>query len=140
MNRDDDCCDGGHWLRIAFRIIFGLLIFTIVISVIFGAFYYYPMNGMMFPAHWFWSLIGLFVLIWFVSWIFRGSWHRHGHGYWSDHWHDAGREIRILRRRYARGEITEAEFRRMMKVLKEEDTGDEEEEETRRPATTRRKR
>jgi uncharacterized membrane protein len=139
MNRDDDCCEGGHGLRIVFGIIFGLLIFTIVISAVFGAFYY-PMNGMMFPSHWLWTLIGLFFLIWFVSWIFRWPWHYRRHGYWRGHEHDAGREIRILRRRYARGEITEAEFKRMMKVLKEEDSGEEEEEEIRKPATKRRKR
>jgi len=33
-------------------------------------------------------------------------------------WHEGyRREERILRRRYARGEITEAQFKRMMKTL-----------------------
>jgi uncharacterized membrane protein len=67
---------------------------------------------MVFYPGWFWNLIGILIFVWFISWILRWPLR---HRCWEH-----GHEIRILRRRYARGEITEAQFKKMMKVLKED--------------------
>jgi uncharacterized membrane protein len=97
----------GIW--IFFRILFALLLVGIIFSMLFGGF------GMMMPFYmssgWIWRVIGIVLLLWFVSWIFVWPWR---HRYWGEE-----REIRILRRRYARGEITRAQFKRMMKDLRE---------------------
>jgi hypothetical protein len=93
----------GLW--IAFRIIFAIIIASIVFSII---------SNVVFERatfyNWFWNLLIILFVVWLVSWLFRWPM---GH-YW---YHE--REVMILRRRYARGEISEAQFKKMMKVLKE---------------------
>ena len=97
--------EDNYAMHVVFRIIFALIIASIVLSVLFSA-----LQGMFFMnimSNGLWNIVGLFVLLWFVSWIFRWPTRR----YWY--------EERILRRRYARGEISETQFKRMTKVLKD---------------------
>jgi uncharacterized membrane protein len=69
--------------------------------------------GMMnFGSGWFWNLVGLLFVIWIISWIFMPWRRRHGR------WHEEPEEI--LRRRYAKGEITQAQFKKMMNDLARE--------------------
>jgi len=107
MKHEDGWKREGFWF---FRIIFRIIFIVLAISIVFWVFS--NLNSglscqpMLFFSSWGWSLVGLFFFIWFLSWIFRMPWHD---GY--------RHEERILRRRYARGEITEAQFKRMMKTL-----------------------
>jgi len=108
MKQEDEWRYEGFWLlRIVLRIIFAIVVISIIFWAIFNLSPGLTCQPMLFFPSWSWSLIGLFIFIWFLSRIFRASWHE---GY--------RHEERILRRRYARGEITEAQFKRMMKTLK----------------------
>lgn len=102
---------GIFWAWIVLRILIGLVVAVLVAgflySMLFGGY-----RPMMFGMGWAWGLLGLFFVLLFLSWVFRwplmhGRWHMHGR-----------RAEEILRRRYARGEITQAQFRRMMKELR----------------------
>ena len=97
--------DESHAIRIAFRIVFALIIAIIVFTVIFNVI----LEGSMHYDNWLWNLLIIVLVIWIVSWLFRWPMNH----YW---YHE--REVMILRRRYARGEITETQFKRMMKILK----------------------
>ena len=101
--------DEHYALHTVFKVLFALLVASIVLGVLFdlvqGNFY---MNGL-------WNIVGLLFALWFISWLLRWPMRREWH---YDH------EISILRRRYARGEISETQYRRMLKVLeKKEDLG-----------------
>jgi hypothetical protein len=101
MKHEDEWDEWRYGIGIFVRIILALIIAGIVLGLIFSfGFGFFRFN-------WIWDLIGLLLLIWFLSWIFRWPWHHYRH------------EERILRRRYARGEINRTQFKRMMKDLKE---------------------
>jgi uncharacterized membrane protein len=109
MPKAKECCDGLSIGRLVIRIIIAILIAALVLQVFFNI-----------RADWFtgvfsglfWNIIGVLILIWIISWFFRWPWY---HGHW-DHAH----ALRILRRRYAMGEISESQFKRMMKTLESE--------------------
>ena len=104
--RHEEDWDDRYWIRFALRIVIFVIIISVVFGIVFRAFT--PMGGAMFyPGDWIWSLVGVFVLIWVISWTFRHPWGHYMH------------EERILRRRYARGEITSTQFKKMIKDLKE---------------------
>lgn len=107
MTGDDRWRDDDFWPWHIFRVIFTIIIVVTVLSFVFN---FASGRMMIFSTDWFWQLFGLFVTIWVISWIFR-SWH---YGYFG-HEH----EMRILRRRLARGDISETEFKRKMKILRE---------------------
>ena len=98
--------DESYGIRIAFRIVFALIIAIIVFTVIFNII----LEGSLNYNDWLWNLLIIVYEVWIVSWLFRWPMNH----YW---YHE--RETMILRRRYARGEITEAQFKKMMKVLKD---------------------
>lgn len=102
--------DDRFWLWIIFRVISSIIIVSIIFGILFSSVFNRPFSS--YPE-WVWNLVGLLAFVWFLSWILR-PWHFR---YWEH-----GHEMRILRRRYARGEISEAQFKRMMKVLREEDS------------------
>jgi len=108
---------GRYIIRIGVAILMVLIGAAIVIAVLRGppgvyttTTYPYPM---MFSA-WGWipmiitGLIGLTVLFLVLGLFIR--WTRYGFGY-------SGREYRILRQRYARGEITKEQYDQMLKDL-----------------------
>lgn len=97
----------GIW--VFFRVIFALVIVGIVFSIFFGGFSTMPFYN----AGWAWEIVGFVFLLWLVSWVFVWPWR---HRYWEER-----HEMRILRRRYARGEISRAQFKRMMKDLQHEE-------------------
>lgn len=119
MEHEDDYDRGYHYP--IFRMIFGIIIFLIVVSIVVsivgGVFFGSSVMMMGTGWHFLWAVVGLLFLIWLLSWIFGFPWrYRYRHQYWmggEDH------AVRILRRRYARGEISESEFRKRMKNLKE---------------------
>jgi len=76
-----------------------------------GAIYYpYPFG---FSFYWFWPMFGLFFAAWAIAsvvfWPWRGRYMSRGR--WGD------TSYRILRERYAKGEITKEQFDRMMSDL-----------------------
>jgi uncharacterized membrane protein len=111
MKHEDEWRYEGFWLLRAFlRVIFVIAVLEIVLGI-FSNGMFGMMRPMFFFSNWVWDIIGIFFLLWFISWIATWPWH-------NKYWHEE-REIRILRRRYARGEISEAQFKRMMKNLSE---------------------
>ena len=109
-------CGGGFCLCRLFRIILSIAALLIVLAIVsWGIRYFFfgTSMPMYFSMGWVWDLIGLLVLLMIIRGILGWPWR---HGLWSEE-----RESRILRRRYARGEITEAQFKRMMKTLREND-------------------
>lgn len=112
MKHEDEWRYEVFWLlRPILKIIFVIAVLLIVLGIVFNG-VFGMMRPMFFFSNWVWNIIGIFFLIWFISWIFNWPWR-------NKYWHE-GYETRILRRRYARGEISEAQFKRMMKILKEE--------------------
>jgi uncharacterized membrane protein len=105
MKNENAWEDSRFWLWVFFRIVFATIIVMIALGILVE-------RPMVFYPGWFWNLIGILIFVWFISWILRWPFR---HRCWEH-----GHEIRILRRRYARGEITEAQFKKMMKVLKED--------------------
>jgi len=103
MKNENAWEDSRFWLWVFFRIVFAAIIVIIALGILVE-------RPMVFYPGWFWNLIGILIFVWFISWILRCPFR---HGDWEH-------GIRILRRRYARGEITGAQFKKMMKVLKED--------------------
>jgi uncharacterized membrane protein len=106
-----------RWPGIGIAIMFMFIGIAIFIGLIFSI-----VNGsfdMSFRTGSIWQLVGLFFLIWFISWIFFRPW-RYSHRHWRWEREDA---IEILKRRYAKGEITEAQFRKMMAELRKHEHG-----------------
>ena len=68
-------------------------------------------------GHWwfvFFPLVWIFAILLFSRLFWRGRWHHH-HG-----WHGGGASAeQVLGERYARGEITEEEYRQRRTVLRE---------------------
>ncbi|MGI0100576.1 MAG: SHOCT domain-containing protein [Candidatus Micrarchaeaceae archaeon] len=67
------------------------------------------------PSYALWHIIELLFVIWIILLVLRWSffpWHMH-RGMRD------GNATRILRRRYAKGEISETQYRKMMKTLSE---------------------
>ncbi len=75
--------------------------------------YYYPF---FLPFGWIWILFGIFVIFGLTRFAFR-PW-RWG-GYSRRYWTRYDEPYRILRERYARGEITKEQFDQMMRDLDE---------------------
>lgn len=103
--------------------IIGLLLGLVLIIVIFSIVWAVLVQigtirsqAFLFPS-WIWGLVGLFFLLLLLSWILRlifgGPWR---HGPWQE-----ARAERILKRRYARGEISREQYKRMMKDIRESD-------------------
>ncbi len=123
MEEKCDCdTHGGFFTFHPFRSIVGMLAFAAILAIIFfvlGS----ALWGSSYTMSYAHPLLRLFVsififlfLIWIVIWIIRLIIHPHMHGYGHMH---GDRAARILRRRYAKGEISETQFKRMMKNLKE---------------------
>ena len=110
MDEDHAHYRGRLWIRPVFGMIFGILFFIIILGIVFN-WMNPPAQSYCFFQNGLWSLFGFFVLVWFLSWFFFRPWRRR---YW--HWH-AEDEMEILRRRYARGEITRTQFMTMAKDL-----------------------
>lgn len=112
------CMCGCYGFGTILRVIFGIIIFVAAIALVArAAFVVYGVAAGTLPAVsilWvFLGFVALGVFAWIVSWFLHWPWHGH-----YQHWDMGGeRATRILRRRYARGEISEAQFKRMMKTL-----------------------
>ena len=121
MEHDEDCnCRRCH--HPVLRIIAAIVIFVIVIAIvskIAGSIIVGNLGTMMAGSGWnlLWDIIGLLFLIWLISWVVSLPWHHYDHEHWGTMGGD--RAVRILRRRYAKGEINESEFKKMIKNLKE---------------------
>lgn len=120
MKHDDDRCCFGSIPRMVVRIVFSVIILVIVLSIVIAVLrgvFGLATGGELMPG-WAWTIIGIIVALWLLSWLFRMAFRpwagRNRDWIWDDR-----REIRILRRRYARGEISEVQFKKMMKNLKE---------------------
>ncbi len=105
----EECCNGMGISRLVIRILIAVFIAALVLQVFFNLRIGWP--AIYFPGV-FWNIIGILILIWIISWLFRWPWY---HGRWEH-----AQELRILRRRYARGQITQAQYKKMMKTLNRE--------------------
>lgn len=120
MAQKDGCgnCDHGGFcychagkmiVGVVVAIILLLLVFWLVRIVLSAVFGLLPSS---LASHIVLGIIAVAFILWLIAWIIGMPFRlMHGHG---------RRDIRILRRRYAKGEIGEAEFKRMMKNLKED--------------------
>jgi uncharacterized membrane protein len=111
MVHEDEWMSGRFWTSVVFRIIFALVVAAIIFELISNGLLNWTQQPPFLFSNWFWRLVGLLFLVWLLSWMFRWPWHHR-------HW-DEGHEIRILRRRYARGEISREEFLRMKEDLEQ---------------------
>lgn len=103
-------------------ILFGLIAFVAVILVFFALAYYFapaPLHGYyffwpVFPFGFVIFFLALFLIFGVFRWAFWSwGWRRGGYGgYYAD-------PKQILKRRYARGEITKEQFDQMMRDLDE---------------------
>jgi uncharacterized membrane protein len=101
-----DCCGGMGIGRFVLRLIIALVVVSIVLQIFFNISSNWPVG---IGAGILWNIIGILVLIWVILWFFRMPYY-HGH-------FEHAMEMRIIRRRYARGEITQAQFKRMIRDL-----------------------
>lgn len=110
---------GRYIIRISLAVLMVLIGVAIVIAVLRGGpgvstsgSYPYPMMFAFGAWGWIWmvisGLVGLSILLIILGLFIR--WVRYGFGY-------GGREYRILRQRYARGEITKEQYDQMLKDL-----------------------
>ncbi|MDG7042127.1 MAG: SHOCT domain-containing protein [Nitrososphaerota archaeon] len=110
---------GRYIIRISMAVLMVLIGVAIVIAVLRGGpgvytsgSYTYPMMFAFGAWGWVWmvisGLIALSILLIIIGLFIR--WVRYGFGY-------SGREYRILRQRYARGEITKEQYDQMLKDL-----------------------
>ena len=119
---DDDCSCWGSLPRLVLRMVISVVVLVVVLSIVFSVLsgVFGIASGVTLIPEWAWAIIGLIVALWVLGWLFRLAfrpWGAHG-----EHWMRSGRrETGILRRRYARGEITRSQFKTMMKDLKDED-------------------
>ena len=112
--------NGVHIGRLAVGVILGIMavvvaivIAIIVLRVVVNAI---PAQG---TSWWgaFWDVLGLLIFLWMIGWVFRfafapwGRWWGRSHHDWHGG-HGRHHAMRILRRRYASGEISSAEFKR----------------------------
>lgn len=98
---------------IGLGVMFTLIGLAAVFGVLFGAGVFLAIG----IWSWIWNLIGLFIFLWFLFFIFRvfvRPWRFHRYYNFWDH-DDA---IETLRQRYARGEIGKEQYEQMMNDLK----------------------
>lgn len=112
--------------------LFGWAILGLVVLLVVGVFvapflwggYYGMMSPNMagYPAPffgWFFWPIGAFFFIFIIFGISRWLFFPWGRGYYGGRWQRYGAPEEILRRRYARGEITKEQFDQMMRDLEQ---------------------
>ena len=107
MAEDERWKDYTFFRYVMFKVILSIIVALLVINFFFN----FTFGRTMFYSDWLWGVFVFIVFIWVISWMFRSLFY---HEYWG-HNH----EMRILRRRLARGDISEAEFKRKMKILRE---------------------
>lgn len=108
MFDDNGGTHGMKWIMLAFGMVC-VVIGIIVVGFLLRSFIF---GSMPTSFGWIWTLLGIFFFLWILSWIFRlVMWHSHGGRMRGD------RATEILRRRYARGDITKAQFDKMMQDL-----------------------
>jgi uncharacterized membrane protein len=106
----EECCGIGVG-RLLIRLIIALVVASIVLQIFFSIRFDWPA---VFVPGIFWNVIGILILIWVISWFFRMP-------YYHGHWEHA-MEMRIIRRRYAKGEINQVQFKRMIKDLQKHES------------------
>jgi uncharacterized membrane protein len=105
--------DSDPWIHKGLAIMFVLIGIAIVVAVI-----TYPDHYGSFPSFGFGGIFSFFLFVFIFFCIFRGVCWGFGWSWWAwgSHNHD-GHEKRILKRRYARGDITKEKYESMMKDL-----------------------
>jgi putative membrane protein len=76
----------------------------------------YPGYGWWFPFPWFFVFPAIFLVFFAFRWIFWGGWGWRGGWYYGQYDDTA---LRILKERFARGEITKEQFEQMTKDLEQ---------------------
>lgn len=111
--------------------LFGWAIFALVALLVVGIFVgpflwggYYGMMGpnTTYPGPymgWFFWPFGAFFIFFIIFIALRFLWFPWGRGYYGGRWQRYGAPEEILRRRYARGEITKDQFDQMMRDLEQ---------------------
>lgn len=101
-----------NWVWSGLAVMFILIGVAAIIGVLSG-------NRDLLPGgiwNWVWNLIGLLIFLWFLLFLFRVFVRPLRYRKFNDFWgHEDSSEI--IRRRYARGEITKEEYEQMMNDL-----------------------
>jgi putative membrane protein len=112
--------------------IFGWAVLALVALIVVGVFvspFLWGYAGMTMPANgtypmfpffgWFFWPFGIFIFLFLIFGVSRLFWSPWGRGYNGGRWQRWGAPEEILRRRYARGEITKDQFDQMMRDLEQ---------------------
>ena len=102
--------NGYGWRRPSFLVAFGVLALLVLVAALFLP----PFVRTFYPFGFFRGFIFFFLFFGAFRWFFWGWGWRRGYGYYGGH---DDRAHRILRERYARGEITKEQLDQMMRDL-----------------------
>ena len=114
--------------------IFGWAVFALIALIVVGIFVspflwgYYGMMptgtntaySMPFFGGWFFWPFGFLIILFLIFGVSRWLFSPWGRGYYGGRWQRYGAPEEILRRRYARGEITKDQFDQMMRDIQQE--------------------
>ena len=107
------------WEGNALQLIWGLFVLLIIISIVAGVLSYTAGRSVSWlAALWAgWGLLWIFFTLFFVFYRGRCLWRGWGRYYWRDHW-DEDAALHRLRMHLVDGDITLAEYRRILRELK----------------------
>lgn len=116
MRPDDEMMNGRRWLGIGLAIMFTLIGVAVFIAVAYPILTGSAPPTLIFPGG-IWNILWLLIGIWIIAMVFSRPWRRrYRYGRWRGEEDDDPEEI--LRRRYAKGDISQAEFQRRLADLR----------------------
>jgi uncharacterized membrane protein len=96
-----------------YRVVGSLLMLPIGLVIALVLVYVFALRGEYYPGEFIFALIAIFAVLFVVRMLFRTK----RRNYWRERY-EANAPVRILRQRYARGEITQEQFRQMLRDIR----------------------